>query len=194
FFCVVLVWMRVNQKRFRSEAELDAFLAEIEPPLAAGKFDAATAVCDGDARAMPQLALMALASRGMGFVKMRQLVLDRFQRDVLSDLEYRLSWVNTVIKAAPMVGLLGTVLGMMGAFGKLAGSQSGAPDPGVLAEDIMLALITTAAGLSIAIPLVLCAASINVRIQKMEELVAAGLTRFFEAMRGALAATSGKQG
>ena len=42
--------------------------------------------------------------------------MDRFQRDVMSDLEYRLSWVSTVIKSAPMIGLFGTVFGMMGAF------------------------------------------------------------------------------
>jgi len=37
---------------------------------------------------------------------------DGFQRDVLGDLDYRMSWMATVIKAAPMVGLLGTVMGM----------------------------------------------------------------------------------
>ena len=47
--------------------------------------------------------------------------------------------------------------------------------------------MTTACGLAIAIPLVLCTASINVRIRKMEDLVAGGLTRFFEGLRVALA-------
>ena len=41
------------------------------------------------------------------------------------------------------------------------------------------------AGLTIAIPLVLCTASINVRIRKMEDLVAAGVTRFFDVFRDA---------
>mgnify|MGYP001492939483 CR=1 FL=1 len=79
------------------------------------------------------------------------MVADRFQRDVLADLENRLSWVYTVIKAAPMVGLLGTVMGMMGAFQKLA-VPGKAPDPAELAKDIQFALITTACGLAIAIP------------------------------------------
>ncbi len=181
FFCVVLVWRRVAEKRFRNEEEQDAFLAAIEKPLAQGDFDAAMHVCQDDPRAMPQLAQLAIAHRHIGFVKVRQLVLDRFQRDVLSDLEYRLSWVYTVIKSAPMVGLLGTVIGMMGAFGKLAGKTK--VDTSLFAEDIMLALITTACGLAIAVPLVLCAASINVQIRKMEELVAAGLTQFLEMFR-----------
>ena len=184
FFCVVLVWMRVAQKRFRNEAEQDEFLAHLEQPLRKGDFNGAAAVVQDDARALPQLAMVALAHRSVGYAKVRQLVIDRFQRDVLSDLDYRLSWVQTVIKSAPMVGLLGTVIGMMGAFGKLAAADN--VDPAVLAEDIMLALITTASGLAIAIPLVLCAASISVRIRKMEELVAAGLTQFLETFRDGL--------
>ena len=181
FFCVVLTWRRVAQTRFRNEAEQDAFLDEIHRPLADGNYDAAIQMCAGDTRAMPLLAHLALANRGMGYVKVRQLVLDRFQRDVLSDLEYRLSWVYTVIKSAPMIGLLGTVIGMMGAFGKLAAEDK--VQATMLAQDIMLALITTACGLAIAIPLVLCANSINVQIRKMEEMMAAGLTHFLEIYR-----------
>ena len=48
----------------------------------------------------------------------------RAAHDVMADLEYRVSWVNTVIKAAPMIGLLGTVVGMMGAFGSLAAAET----------------------------------------------------------------------
>jgi biopolymer transport protein ExbB/TolQ len=183
FFCIMLVWLRVSQKRFKNEAEQNAFLADLERPLADGNFDAAMQICQDDPRALAQLAHLALANRRLGFVKVRQLVLDRLQRDVLSDLEHRLSWVYTVIKSAPMLGLLGTVAGMMGAFGKLAAAES--VDAGNLASDIMLALITTAIGLSIAIPLVLAANGINVQIRKMEELIAAGLTQFFEMFRSA---------
>jgi len=180
-FCVVMVWMRVAQKRFRTEDEQDELIDQIEPLVARGEFDAAEASLEGDLRAVPQLALLAIRNRSLGYDRTRHLVMDRFQRDVLADLEHRLSWVNTVIKSAPMIGLLGTVVGMMGAFGKLAGTENVQTD--ALAGDIMVALITTAAGLSIAIPLVLCIASINVRISKMEDLVAAGLTRFFDIFK-----------
>ncbi|NQU20983.1 MAG: MotA/TolQ/ExbB proton channel family protein, partial [Candidatus Nealsonbacteria bacterium] len=86
------------------------------------------------------------------------------------------------IKTAPMVGLFGTVLGMMGAFAQLA-DPTKQPEPAALANNIMLALITTACGLAIAIPLVLSMASISVRIRKMEDLVGAGLARFFETFK-----------
>ena len=182
-FCVVMVWTRVGQKRFRSEAQQTEFLDTLEAPLKKGDFDTVVELCEGDRRAMPQLVELAVENRGIGFTKVRQLVMDRFQRDVLADLEYRLSWVSTVIKTAPMVGLLGTVLGMMGAFATLASAEN--VDPTQLADDINVALRTTACGLAIAIPLVLCMASVNVRIRKMEDLLASGLTRFLDTMRGA---------
>ncbi len=200
-FCVIIVWRRVATTRFRNEEEQSAFLDRLDEPLENGDFEAAAALCEGDERAMPQLALLAISSRRIGYAKVRTLVADRFQRDVLSDLEYRLSWVSTVIKAAPMVGLLGTVIGMMGAFSRLArpdpqiagtaatASHSGAPtvtDAGDLAEHIGLALRTTVCGLAIAIPLVFCTASITVRIRKLEDLVGVGLTRFLETFKTAL--------
>ena len=183
-FCVAMVWLRVRQKRFRNEGEQANFLNRLDEPLDAGDYDRAAGMVEGDQRAISQLVTLAIDNRKMGYNPVRQLVLDRFQRDILSDLEYRLSWVNTVIKAAPMVGLLGTVIGMMGAFGKLAVAESVSPDS--LAEDISVALITTACGLAIAIPLVFCTAAINVRIRKMEDLVASGLAHFFERFKRAI--------
>jgi biopolymer transport protein ExbB len=184
-FCVVMVWMRVRAKRFRSEETQNEFLTTLDEPLLRRDFDGAVDMLEGDSRAMSQLALLAILNRDMGLSKVRQLVVDRFQRDVLADLEYRLSWVNTVIKSAPMLGLLGTVMGMMGAFKTLATQEQVKPDQ--LAGDIYLALVTTACGLAIAIPLLLCTASINVRIRRMEDLVAAGLTHFLETFREAVA-------
>ena len=132
---------------------------------------------------MCQLSQLALENRRLSFAKVKQLIADRFQRDILQDLEHRLSWVSTVIKAAPMIGLLGTVLGMMGAFGKLAGSDN--VEAQALANDIMFALITTACGLAIAIPLVLAVAFINIRIKKMEDLVGYGINQFLEIFKEA---------
>ena len=183
-FCVVMVWNRVREKRFRNEDQQAEFLDALDEPISRGDFDAAGSMLEMDKRAMSQLALLAIVNRDIGYSKVRQLLVDRFQRDVLADLEYRLSWVNTVIKSAPMIGLLGTVMGMMGAFRTLATADNVKPDQ--LAGDISFALITTACGLAIAIPLLLATASINVRIRKMEDLVAAGLNRFLESFRAGL--------
>ncbi|MBN2216397.1 MAG: MotA/TolQ/ExbB proton channel family protein [Pirellulales bacterium] len=180
-FCVIVVWRRVGQTRFRNEEEQEEFLDAIDEHIGARDFEKATEMCDQDDRAMSQLALLAVTNRDMGYRKIRTLITDRFQRDVLADLEYRLSWVYTVIKTAPMLGLLGTVMGMMGAFANLASGQK--VDTVKLADDISFALITTACGLAIAIPLVLCTAFINVRIRKLEDLVGVGMTRLLETIK-----------
>lgn len=183
-FCVIMVWRRVGQTRFRSEQEQDQFLDQLEQALLSGDLETAAGLCEDDPRAMPQLVLLALNNWKLGYSRVRSLLVDRFQRDVLADLEYRLSWVYTVIKSAPMLGLFGTVIGMMGAFGKLAVRKN--VEANLLANDISLALITTAIGLAIAIPLVLSTASINVRIMKMKDLVSSGLTRFLDVFRTAV--------
>lgn len=187
-FCCVMVWRRVAQKRFRNESAQDQFLDELEGPLANGDFESAEMLVDGDVRAVPQLIHLAILNRGIGFKKVRQLVEDRFQRDILAELEYQLTWVHTVIKSAPMVGLFGTVVGMMAAFDTLATAENVKPD--VLAGDISVALITTACGLAIAIPLIVAVAAVNIRIKKMEDLAVAGLNRFVEHLQAAM--TRGK--
>ena len=188
FYCIVQVWRRVAQKQYKTEGEQDEFLDAVEDPLLQGQFDAAVELCMDKQQAMAQLAKLALVNRKVGYQRVRQLVLDRFQRDVLADLEYRLSWVNTVVKSAPMLGLLGTVVGMMGAFLTLSTNKN--VDPTQLAGDINVALRTTACGLAIAIPLIVMMSSVNIRIRKMEDLVSSGLTRFLDAYRQGLAKKS----
>lgn len=183
-FCVSLVWVRVKQKRFKSEEEQLEFLEAVDEPMERGDFDEIIAMCSRDQRAMCQLTYLACENRDLGFEKVQQLLVDRFQRDVLANLEHWLSWVNTVIKTAPMVGLFGTVIGMMGAFAQLGGAEQ--VDPAGLATNIYVALITTASGLAIAIPLVMAVTSVNLRIRKMEDLVGAGLTHFLQSFHHAL--------
>ena len=65
----------------------------------------------------------------------------------------RLTWISVCSNLSPMLGLLGTVQGMIMCFGTIA---TGAPDVAALALAIAQALWTTAAGLSIAIPAITC--------------------------------------
>jgi biopolymer transport protein ExbB/TolQ len=180
-FNAALAWRRVARVQFRREAEQDAFLDELEDKLQSGQIDEVVDQCENDRRAMPQLALYAIENRDLDYSLLQRRLTDRLQSDVLADLEHRLSWVGTVIKTAPMLGLFGTVIGMMGAFANLGSGTK--VDPGRLAQDIFFALITTAIGLATAMPLLVCLAAINVRIRKMEDLVASGLTRLLEAVK-----------
>ncbi|MCA9241970.1 MAG: MotA/TolQ/ExbB proton channel family protein [Planctomycetales bacterium] len=180
-YCLVMTWRRVAQTRFRNEKEQEEFFEELEPPLNKGKFDVAVELCDDDIRALPQLALYAIENRKVGVARLQRRLVERFQQDVLADIEHRLSWVSTVSKSAPMVGLFGTVMGMMGAFSNLStGTQV---DTGQMAGDIMFALITTALGLAIAVPLVIGSAGLNIQIRKMEDLVSVGLARLLDNIK-----------
>lgn len=71
-------------------------------------------------------------------------------RHVANDLERHLNTLGTIAAVAPLLGLLGTVIGMMEVFDAVASQGVGRPRE--LAPGIAKALITTIAGLSVAIP------------------------------------------
>ncbi|MFM7844918.1 MAG: MotA/TolQ/ExbB proton channel family protein [Planctomycetota bacterium] len=183
-YCAIVVWKRSGETRFKTMDEQMSFLELLGQPVTKGDFKAATEMCEGDPRAVCQLAILSMANFKMGFAKAKQLALDTFQREVLSDIEFRLTGVNMAIKTEPMLGLLGTVMGMMQAFGKLAGQEGVKPEQ--LASDISFALITTAVGLAVSIPYMFILSKLNVRIRKMEENITMGLGRFFDLFKAGL--------
>ena len=71
-------------------------------------------------------------------------------RQVVHDLERFLNSLGTIAAISPLLGLLGTVIGMVKVFAAI--TTYGVGDPTVLAGGISEALITTAAGLTVAIP------------------------------------------
>ncbi|MDO9639957.1 MAG: MotA/TolQ/ExbB proton channel family protein [Pseudotabrizicola sp.] len=71
--------------------------------------------------------------------------------DRLARLESGFRLLDTVAQIAPLLGLFGTVLGMIDAFRAMQGAGA-AVDPSVLAGGIWVALMTTAAGLAVAMP------------------------------------------
>jgi biopolymer transport protein ExbB len=71
-------------------------------------------------------------------------------RHVVHELDRYLNTLGTIASITPLLGLLGTVIGMIKVFAVI--TTQGVGDPGVLAGGISEALITTAAGLTVAIP------------------------------------------
>lgn len=69
---------------------------------------------------------------------------------VVHEMERHLTLLGTIAAISPLLGLLGTVIGMIQVFTTLV--ADGVADPGVLADGISKALVTTAAGLGVAIP------------------------------------------
>ena len=181
-YCCITVWRRIGQLHFKSEDEQDAFLDAIQESFQKGEISDIEEVCSDDIRAVPQMTLLAMNHRQKTPTRLKMILVERFQRDILFELDMNLSWVQTIIKAAPMVGLMGTVVGMMSAFGNLSAASEVSADR--LASDIMFALVTTAMGLSIAIPLVLASASISNRIGRLEDYAGSGMTRILSIIKG----------
>lgn len=85
---------------------------------------------------------------------------------VIHELERFLNPLGTVATITPLLGLLGTVIGMIKVFAEI--QLAGVGDAGNLAGGISEALITTAAGLSVAIPALICH---RYFIRRVDELV-----------------------
>lgn len=88
-------------------------------------------------------------ARGDWF-RMRNLLFESLQEQALT-LMRRIEWVNLIGNISPMVGLFGTVFGMIKLFNAIV-TAGGQPQPAQLADGISVALVTTFWGLFIAIP------------------------------------------
>ena len=91
------------------------------------------------------------------------------------ELSRRLTGLTTIAGLAPLLGLLGTVIGLMVAFQSLEGS-TGPVEPGVVAGGLWQAMITTVIGLVIAVPCLVCHAWFRSRIRYRMADAAALLT------------------
>lgn len=180
-YCVILIWRRLRQLRFKTVDAESAFVEELQSHLDARDYEAAAKQCDYDYRALPRLALLLITNRELGYRQVRQLVAESMQRHILADLEYRLSWIVTVIKSGPLLGLFGTVLGMMAAFGRIGTGEK--VQPSQIADEISIALICTAMGLGTAIPLGYILSSLTIRVRLLQESLGTGMARILDHFR-----------
>jgi biopolymer transport protein ExbB len=182
-YLLIVMLRQLAKKRFASRASAQKFLDELRTQLQERNVEGVAEVCDSPAywnKAVPQLVLVALQNPHLTPSKMRRYLGETFEREVLADFDYRQSWVSTIVRAAPMLGLLGTVLALIAAFSKIAEIQQSGTDPSKLAGDIGHALLTTAFGLAIAIPLTLAGNLIHVRIGMLQASVQHHLGEFLE--------------
>ncbi|RLS39521.1 MAG: MotA/TolQ/ExbB proton channel family protein [Planctomycetota bacterium] len=188
-YCVIVLWRKVMQKRMSPKLSAE-FMEQLRELIQNKDFDGVTALCDTPrywSKAFPQLVMLAMTRRDRGLAKCRQFVEEKYEREMLAEMEYRYSWIIAMIKTAPMLGLLGTVTGMVLAFGKLSSATGGGADPQALAGDISLALYTTADGLVIAIPLTILAGMIQTRLSRLTDATAEQLNDFFQELQDAMA-------
>lgn len=126
----------------------DKLLSNIEASLKSGGVEAAKEVCRNTKGPVASIFYQGLDRSHEG--------IDMVEKSVVSYggvqmglLEKGISWISLFIALAPMLGFMGTVIGMIGAFDAIA--EAGDISPAVVATGIKVALLTTVFGLIVAI-------------------------------------------
>ena len=113
------------------------------------KFSEALFLCQSNVSSISKIFLAGLKNAKKGMWLVKEAIEERGSREALI-LEKHVSILSTIANLTPLLGLLGTVSGMIKTFKVI--SIQGIGNPAPLAGGIAEALITTAAGLSVAIP------------------------------------------
>lgn len=129
------------------------FLEVADSLLRQERYADAEAMCHGNDTPIARVLEVGIRYAGRDRELIKTVMEETGQREV-HFLERFTSILSSIATVAPLLGLLGTVTGMIGVFQSVVGqATTGAPvDPGMLAGGIWEALITTAAGLVVAIP------------------------------------------
>jgi biopolymer transport protein ExbB len=142
-----IIWKLVSLNY--AKINISEFLNNLEPLLKEKKYDEAIKLCEstrGPVVAIIHAGLLKV-DKGVGAVEK---AIENAGVIEMSFLEKGFIPLSTVINLGPMFGFFGTIVGMIKAFADIA--AAGEVEPTIVASGIQIALITTAAGLAIAIP------------------------------------------
>lgn len=166
----------------RKASKIDPnFMNNIRDYVSNGNLDAAKALCkntDSPIARMLEKGLMRIGKP----LKNIEVAIENTGKLQIYKMEKRLVSLATISGAAPMLGFLGTVLGMIGAFYSLAqsGGEGGAD---LLANDIYQALVTTATGLTIGIFAYICYNSLVSMVEKVVFKMEATTVEFIDLLQ-----------
>ena len=143
----VLVERHARIKKARADAS--DVVASAEDSLYAGNSDRAGKLLESHDSAVARVLAAGVRNRHLGERAVERAMEEQGTRET-SALTCRLGWLDTIITIAPLLGLLGTVTGMISAFHVIATKQ-GISTPTAITGGVAEALIATATGLAIAI-------------------------------------------
>jgi len=144
-------WLQLNRVRGVNRKVWDM----LHPVLAKGEFDKAKSMIDKDMSAISRMLGMGLAR--MGAVRRREdieIAMEESMMEIIPQLEKRTPYVALLANIATLLGLLGTIMGLIQAFTAVANANP-AEKADLLSASISVAMNTTAFGLMSAIPLLL---------------------------------------
>ena len=164
FILVALIIMNLLQVR-RDVLLPSAFVEEFEQKLNAKDFQAAYEFARSDESFVARVLAAGMGRLSRGYEEAVEGMQEAGEDENMA-LEHRLSYVALIGTIAPMMGLMGTVQGMISSFDVIATSAV-APKPSQLADGISTALVTTLIGLMLAIPAMVFYGILKNRIQRL---------------------------
>ena len=154
------------------------FFLRVKEYLADKKFDIALSYVRKNANSVVKpILIQAIENRDLPEEDLKELI-EAVGKKSTKRLEKNLSALSTIVSIEPLLGLLGTVTGMIKVFAVISAKGLGHGD--LLARGISEALITTAAGLSIAIPFLIF---YNIFNEKVENIIIELETEIFSIFK-----------
>jgi biopolymer transport protein ExbB len=145
---ILIVWKFVDL--LAKSGRTKKILSTVNSLLAERRVDEALEVCRGSNSPAANILFAGLERRHEGTERVMKAIENQGLLE-LTKLESGLVWLATLTNVAPLLGFLGTVVGMIIAFQAI--ELAGEVEPTLVAGGIKIALLTTAAGLVIAIPI-----------------------------------------
>ena len=131
----------------------EKMISRLKSALEKGHFDEAVSICENNPAPITNLMKVGIEHRNFSESEIKESIMNAANLEI-PRLERFLPALGTVAHIAPLLGLLGTVTGNIDAFGVLGQFAAGG-DPRALANGIAEALITTAAGIVVAVPAII---------------------------------------
>jgi len=141
----IMNWLAISRNAIAPPEMVEQFQAKLESK----EYQEAYELAKESDSLFGKIFAVGLVKMSDNFDAAKQAMDDTAEEEVMR-LEHRVGYIGTIASIAPMIGLLGTVYGMIIAFSVIA--RGGPPQASELADGIALALVTTQIGLMIAIP------------------------------------------
>jgi biopolymer transport protein ExbB len=154
---------------------------EIQALFDEGQYQEAMELCENEPSFFTNVTGAGVAKIGHSFGVIEQSISEMGDEEAIR-LHQKIGWLSLIANIAPMMGLLGTVSGMVKAFNEIA-SSGGQANPADLAKGISEALLTTLFGLIVAIPTTAAFAFLRNRLVKTVIEVGAIVEDLFERFR-----------
>lgn len=151
----------------KAQREDKSFMDRIKDYIHEGKIDSALNLCHQNDTATSRMVEKGITRIGRPMSDV-MVAIENVGNLEIAKLEKNLVILATVASGAPMIGFLGTVIGMVNVFYNMAGSNSGVIELSALSEGMYQAMVTTVGGLIVGI---LCIFAYNFLVSRIDRVV-----------------------